>query len=1183
MSNKYSPTSYFIIDPTQLATAASANYATDAFGPVIGSETTKYRVTSKVRATAKTKVFAVCKGRIAIQPYTGDDSKVNLILKPEASYSPLKIKYFIYRGVDKADWINGTNLVAKDSNNTTQPTLLQKIWDAFTAFNTALYAAGVVNHPPDSIATSLIGYDPTHQTTTSPLDDLFFNSNSSFQLASCSEGDYIGNFTGVLGLDIVLDYGEHKLLNQNELFSLDLAYARTDEYVFDLTTDVDPAQTKRYMEYIHQFLDAAAFWGSHIGCGLIKTPAHPTGTNINSDISDILNKYQTASKVYIYIQEERGRSYNYYSTSSNNRTLKFFSTSPESYLTNVTSGWPILIKDIAVPAGTTTTGQITLQYNVDTNVKIDPTERYIYMDLVAPNNDTTYYPISQNLPNISAAIGDTLPLTVNLQTNNLKYCSTFLMIYTSLTQNYPLANYYDSLWPVNFDTNLKLPTSPSSDLSYWATYDKSRVVNLNPQLNIGASIQNKVIVDTGTNSANATKQRKLFMAALKRNTNHFFEFDKLNVDNFTSGISNKSLDDDAYALNIFNDRNFSTYKGQFTDNSDSNNPLTVNALSLIHDSDFERKNSFFLLGITNEEYNKLFYDNIAVQSTQLLDTDSDNVFFSLAEVSDPNTNAANNYSGAPALNIDVSNKDFKKYRVGLKYEDNTGALATTPLYPTTTANNVYVYTLDGFYFYSKEYADYQTYYKNFAKAKVEFRTKIAIAATSTTPAVAAYNGEFGFDWLRVGDNGIYQNTTVSGAERSYQSIIQSGHHRPVVGYESTEYDYSSSIALPQNLTLDQVVSQMAYKELKREYKPIPTQNLDEQYYVHYLNLYSKRYSDSIQTFPFPPYSAELRVLVTINEPLSKLEFDYDRTLFTINTPILSDNQVTQGKVESINKTITITCLRDFNDVKQIRVLAYPIGVTNKDDAELAGMIMVGSNDALSRQQLKFVLVSVNTNIQGASGAVEYGSFNSAEKTNLLNALYQALIDIEIVDETLSLENESEFQNGGIYIVNYRNSQYIDPTVPGLYQYLQNKLGSRYRNYFTVFAFGAPTAPDPRNGGSIVGRVQNVGTHSVALYYGRGFMTLAHESLHGLGLRHTHRDSDDPFIKDPKQKFIYQNANELIYPPGVDPNNPTPEQKLAARAATVKLATDNYMSYSGDIRTNIWNWQNRIINYLLKKS
>ena len=78
---KYSPDTHFFVDHANLATPLPANLATDAYGPVNGSATTKFSTTSVIRVSALSAVYAICDGQLLIQPHTGDATKVNLILK----------------------------------------------------------------------------------------------------------------------------------------------------------------------------------------------------------------------------------------------------------------------------------------------------------------------------------------------------------------------------------------------------------------------------------------------------------------------------------------------------------------------------------------------------------------------------------------------------------------------------------------------------------------------------------------------------------------------------------------------------------------------------------------------------------------------------------------------------------------------------------------------------------------------------------------------------------------------------------------------------------------------------------------------------------------------------------------------------------------------------------------------
>lgn len=1212
--SQYNPTSHFFVDESKLAAILPANYTADAFGPVTGSLTTKYRTSSFVRAVnaSPVKVFAICDGQLFIQPVTGDATKLNLILKPSKTFAPIKIKYFIYRGVRKSDLLGGvsglsTYMANPDPSDPNQPKFLKKIWAKYTAFVTSITDPGTGDPLPEptEFYSADIGYDE-NQVGTVLLDHCFTKkdiSNPFYEIPLCKEGEHIANFTTKMALDIVLDYGDYELVNQEQLFKLDLDFARKRDHFFDTTTITNFAKIKRYKEHVHQFLDPAAFWGSHIECGLIKTISTPDGICDNNFIyTSFLNKYQTRNKVYIYIQGEKNRSYNYYEA-----TRKVYGFDAAGKL-NDTNGWPITIEEITLTTATTTFKEgknIQLEYNIDTN--IHKLERHVSIDIVAPNNESKY-PLLQRqggdllgsrgqmfnynltklvdpsftqyslfsgalpsgltlsvaglLSGIPTTLVDTditfriatttLPVhvtvlklrlvitdgktsssTVVFPVNGMKSCSIFVFVFANLRQEFPIKDYFNELWPVTINSNFDIPANDANQ-STWCTYDRSRMVNLDDVADIAGSIQNKLVFDTGkiaatSSSAQQTKKRRLYMAILKRNSTHDVEFDALNIDTITAGLSEVTKTNDQYALNLYNDLDYSIYKGTFTDPTETD---PINSLTLFHNNSLSKKNSYFHLGITEEDYNKLVYNQPTVPTivapattiVQYLPLDADNVFFQLQQ------------------DLTFLNQNVTKYKVGLRYEDSSGALITVPLFPTSPANDVFVYTIDGLYFFSREYSKFQEHYKEFAKAKVEFRTvPTAIPASGSAPAVNAYNGEFGFDWLRIGDNG----------EPSYESIIVGGYERPTLLDSNTEYEYNGTVSSVFN---------DAAKALKREYKSIPTQIVNDQYYIPYLNLFSQIYSSTISTNA-PPFEAILRVLVTIDETVSKLEFDYDANLFTIDKPVLSDKLSTL-KVESVDKTIKITCLKDFSELTQIKILAYPVGVTDKKQAKLAGLILLNKNDVFTRKLQNIVLVKAQTDVD-IDTVLEYGIFNLLEKNNLINALHQVFVHANVVENLtyfLPLEANADFQSGGAYIdVSVPGSYYIKHYATGLQDFLHNhfiSLFPMYNDYFTIFSFGIQTKPDA-SGNIVVGNVQAIGKHNVNLFDGRGNFTLCHESLHGFGLYHTHKDGT--IINNPNIKYIYPNGNPF----------PT-------------TATDNYMSYSGNIRKSIWNWQIKVVNKNLEK-
>lgn len=1214
--NRYEPRSHFFVDHNNLKPTNPSNEAVDAFGPVIGNETNQYRTTSFVRASETSKVFAICDGEIMIQPQTEDTTKVNLILKPAASapYAPVKIKYFIYRGVNKSDLINNNILVDVNESDPDQPIFLQKLWKEFIDFNMPFYEQGLLDTPPETFPALLIGYNENQDGET--LIEHYFKRNNDggniifYQIPTCKEGEFLGNFTGRIGLDVILDYGDYELTNQDELFKLDLNFARKAEHIFDIgdipySTSI---KEKRYKEYIHQFMDAAAFWGSHIECGKIRTISTQTGLKSSDDIySDILNNYQTKNKIYVYIQGERTRSYNYYDT-----TRKVYGFEPTGQL-NDTDGWPIIIEELTLPNSPTNKHSldVKLEFEINNNIDIDKIfelDRHISVDVISPGssvasiypklerplgvvgilNGSFNYDLSQQvsftatfavdnsegsiLPNglmlngstgqitgspttssvsdvtfiATDSVGDFMKFTrtfnilpnqincgpITFYINNLNSCATFLFINGRLKQEFPVTDYYNELWPVNLTTSLNLPTN-SENLVHWVTYDRNRILNLDDVINCGAIIQNKIVFDNGsnTNLTPSTKKRRLYIASVKRNTTHNFENDNLNVNYSSAGLEKLVNSNEKYIDEIFNDKSFSFYRGKFTDGS------TINSLCLIHDTNFNRKSSYFMLGITEEEYNILVYDSPTVPTTssQLLPQDAENTFFHLEE------------------DINFTHENIRKFKVGLWFEDNEGNISD-PLYPSI---DVIVYTMDGFTFFSKEFTDYHQFSKEFANAIVEFRT---IPDATINPPIPAYKGEFGFDWLRIDDAPMDLRPT-------YYNSILSGYERPHGTDLNTEYENKDE----------------AYKALKRQYKTVPITKTNQQYFIPYLSLFSQIFSNSVPTIPAPPFEAHLRVYVEINENINKLEFDYDSALFSISKNELTDKLKTVDtsgnviKKESDDKTITITCLQDFSEPQQIRVLCYPLGITDKKDARLAGIILVNKNDVLTRKEANIALISVQTDINN-DGTAEEGAYQLSEIERLYNTLHQSLTYCNVVQGLiLDLKSDPEFKHytdpttgnlvdGGFILVNINNRilEFNKNTSEQVHLYLKNKFlnvagNTIYNNYFLIFTFNQTFQSV-----NVIGNVSDIGKPLVVVYNDRATnpppynntdrvpVVLGHEAMHGFGLYHTHKEGTIP-VKEPEKLFTYPLYSSI----------------------TQATATDNVMSYNIDGLT-LWQWQKKFI-------
>ena len=404
----------------------------------------------------------------------------------------------------------------------------------------------------------------------------------------------------------------------------------------------------------------------------------------------------------------------------------------------------------------------------------------------------------------------------------------------------------------------------------------------------------------------------------------------------------------------------------------------------------------------------------------------------------------------------------------------------------------------------------------------------------------SYKGEFGFDWLRVKDNGL-------AAEPDYESIIESG-------YKDGSTDYTK----PE-----------AYNALKREYKKIPFIMGFNTYCIPYLNLFSKTYSDTVNITPKPPYEAKLKVLVEIKDAdVDEIKFEFNKSIFSINDKeefSLPDKNICPLKIST---TIKITCKKDITTDAdgEILVYAYPKGSKSKPEAEqkaerkLAGKLLVGKNDAANRKEAKFVFVCVKTNV---AGAVKTGTFTQAEQNQLRNTLYQVLVRPLIWvrkkdangaynDIVLDLKNDVNFKTRGKYI-NSNGKLNEDADGGSMFSYLRNKFkndpkNSAYKECFPVFAIAAD------NYDGALGQVEGIGIKNLVLFNGRNSQVIGHEALHGFGLWHTHRErSGEPIIRQANKKYVFPHGH-------YDSNN----------------ATDNVMSYRNNHMITTWNWQWKII-------
>lgn len=334
--------SHFFIPPGSFTQSQA-----QAFGIV---DENTFRLTSSFSVSSATMAYSICKGVVLVQPQTGaETTKVNLILRPFVQpFAGLNVKYFIFRGLQKADFFTPQNIVKTSDNNASD--FVKKLWTNYNDF--------YEGEDQPSFKASLIGYDPNVSGST-PLSDLFFKKsilteegeNDAYELPIIDIGKSLGSFgSGECGIDVVLNYGDYKHDFNNSEFVLDLAYARQAKAQITLSgTEREKTLQK---EQIFQFIDIAAFYGLFTKEGTViadngsGTKSNKSGTTI---YNDLLTPFYTKNRWYLYLQSDRTRSYNYYenyevSEDGTNVKIGITDTSLEEDIYQ-TDGWPIWIDE----------------------------------------------------------------------------------------------------------------------------------------------------------------------------------------------------------------------------------------------------------------------------------------------------------------------------------------------------------------------------------------------------------------------------------------------------------------------------------------------------------------------------------------------------------------------------------------------------------------------------------------------------------------------------------------------------------------------------------------------------------------------------------------------------------------------------------------------------------------------
>ena len=237
--------------------------------------------------------------------------------------------------------------------------------------------------------------------------------------------------------------------------------------------------------------------------------------------------------------------------------------------------------------------------------------------------------------------------------------------------------------------------------------------------------------------------------------------------------------------------------------------------------------------------------------------------------------------------------------------------------------------------------------KTGAKVIVQFRTS------------GSYQGEYGFDWIRMGDSGRPGDTW-------YANIMGNKHtskNEVIVDKTKRVYDYYASRMF----------------STKRFVIPWKTQGKRPFMYISPVMTLRKG------------ASAKLTLKVEVKEPAVKMEYQCQTPgIFQLSKDIVP----TLGKGKhTLPDELVVTCLKEFSRDQEIKVYAY-----DEDNVKhLAGKLIVKANDKKHQKTINVVMVRV------LFKETEDEFYISGSKAKLQKIFGQAYVNLNIRIVNLNIE------------------------------------------------------------------------------------------------------------------------------------------------------------------------------------
>ena len=527
---------------------------------------------------------------------------------------------------------------------------------------------------------------------------------TAFELPLVEMGESLGNFSGAeAGIDIILNHGDYQLPLPNEEFVFDLAYARAKEAVINLPHELSDFQKKVKREQIFQFLDAAAFFGFHSDGGKVKIDHN--GTKVSKTAGaiydEVIFNFKTKNRLYLYIQSDRTRSYNFYGnytiSEGNANSIKIGNS-----LTGLTEGvygiqgWPIIINE-AVQGHQESCNKLFLQLVTDNHVNTMLYGQVAEIENAQHNNfcnaeDLRLPDSPEGIPSSFTKIIELSNPAVGPEGAKVNVASFNILIYQGKNYNYiakkiqvelgkvadvlDQPNFFDDVFDlINCSPILKV----KQDMGYSIlSSQKLKLINHyydNTHLGISA-VQTNIVkdsIETGDSESPYSK-RVTYISETVDISN--------SAGSNTETVSNDTRLTPAVAINVTSDLTYQLPA-----------PLYY---SLVQFTDITSTITGLQLKTTGDAIpNKIILGISEAENDQIIE------LISTHNLINPRLFLLDMFENASL--VSAESLSYQKYKIGIVGEKNTAEVILSLIQP-----EIFIYSLDRRYHFSKEYSKYMS-------------------------------------------------------------------------------------------------------------------------------------------------------------------------------------------------------------------------------------------------------------------------------------------------------------------------------------------------------------------------------------------------------------------------------------------------------------------------------------------